>query len=50
MMMDFLGEKEAARSIEQAVIDNLADGKIRTPDLGGSSTTHDVGNDILARI
>ena len=50
MMMDFLGEKEAARSIEQAVIENLADGKIRTPDLGGTSTTHEVGQDILARI
>lgn len=50
MMLDFLGEGEAARSIEQAVIHNLAEGKLRTPDLGGKSTTHEVGQDILARI
>jgi tartrate dehydrogenase/decarboxylase/D-malate dehydrogenase len=50
MMLDFLGEPEAARSIEAAVSANLAEGRIRTPDLGGHSTTVEVGDDIAARI
>jgi isopropylmalate/isohomocitrate dehydrogenase-like protein len=39
MMMDYLGEKEAATKIEKAVINVLNEGKVRTKDLGGSSTT-----------
>jgi isocitrate/isopropylmalate dehydrogenase len=50
MMLDFLGETEAAHTIESAVISNLSAGLVRTPDLGGQSTTVDVGNDIAARI
>jgi tartrate dehydrogenase/decarboxylase / D-malate dehydrogenase len=46
LMMDLLGEKEAANGILKAIEANLRDGKIRTYDLGGSSTTSDVGSDI----
>ncbi len=49
LMMDLLGEKEAANAILKAIEANLRDGKVRTYDLGGSSTTSDVGSDI-ARI
>ncbi len=46
MILDFLGESEAAKCIEDAVINNLVAGKIRTPDIGGDATTEEVGTDI----
>src|SRR5580658_10347251 len=39
MMLDHLGMDQAARDVESAVAAVLADGKVRTPDLGGSSST-----------
>ena len=50
MMLDWLGQPEAARAVESAVATNLAEGRIRTPDLGGRQTTIEVGDDIAARI
>lgn len=47
MMLDFLGEVEAANVLESAVQKILADGKVRTPDLGGKSTTKEVGNAVV---
>src|SRR4051812_13242103 len=38
MMLDHLGMPEAAAQIEAAVAAVLADGKVRTPDLGGASS------------
>jgi len=40
MMLDFLGEAEAATLLLNAVDQVLAEGVVRTPDLGGASTTH----------
>src|SRR5689334_11987934 len=42
MMLHHLHIEEAAREVESAVAAVLADGKIRTPDLGGSSSTVEV--------
>jgi len=39
MMLDHLGEAEAARAIEAAIATVLADGSVRTPDLGGQADT-----------
>ena len=50
MMLDFLGEKEAAAGIESAVTGNLRAGAIRTPDLGGAASTTAVGEDVVRRI
>jgi tartrate dehydrogenase/decarboxylase/D-malate dehydrogenase len=50
MMLDFLGESAAAQCIETAVRDNLAAGTVRTPDLGGTNATVQVGDDIAARV
>jgi tartrate dehydrogenase/decarboxylase/D-malate dehydrogenase len=50
MMLDFLGEAEAANAIEEAVCANLAEGRIRTPDLGGKSSTIELADDIVRRI
>jgi isopropylmalate/isohomocitrate dehydrogenase-like protein len=50
MMLDYLGEREAAAKIEKAVISVLSEGKVRTADLGGSSTTSEMSNAIAAKI
>lgn len=49
MMLDHLGEREAADAVRSAVASVLDDGEILTPDLGGSSTTTAVG-DALAEL
>lgn len=43
MMLDHLGETEAAAHIERAIAATLTAGEIRTRDLGGTSTTNEVG-------
>ena len=50
MMIEFLGESDAGALIHQAVADNLRENKIRTPDIGGASSTTEVGDDIVRRI
>lgn len=49
MMLDHLGEREAADAVRSAVAGVLDEGEILTPDLGGSSTTTAVG-DALAEL
>jgi len=48
MMLDFLGDVQSASLIRKAVTDNLARGRARTPDLGGSASTGQVGDDLVA--
>jgi tartrate dehydrogenase/decarboxylase/D-malate dehydrogenase len=43
MMLDHLGYPEAAKAIEEAIEAVLAEGMIRTPDMGGSASTSDTG-------
>ena len=50
MMLDHLGEPEAAQAVEAAVAAVLAEGVARTPDLGGSSTTSEVCAAVLDRL
>ena len=50
MMLDFLGEKKAAEIIDRAVRQNLREGIVRTADLGGKSSTAEVGNDLCKRV
>lgn len=49
MLIEQLGEKEAADSIVSAIEKNILEAKVQTYDMGGSNTTTDVGSDI-ARI
>ncbi|QIS21538.1 tartrate dehydrogenase [Nocardia terpenica] len=49
MMLDHLGERAAAAAIDRAVCEVLADNSIRTPDLGGTSTTTELGSAIAKR-
>ena len=46
MMLDHLGEDEAAKCVRSAVANVLDQGEILTPDLGGASTTMAVGDAI----
>jgi 3-isopropylmalate dehydrogenase len=49
MMLDWLGEKERAKSIHDAVAEVIAAGKVRTYDMGGSSRTSDMAKAIADR-
>jgi isocitrate/isopropylmalate dehydrogenase len=50
MMLNYLGETEAAAKIEKAVMAVLNEGTVRTADLGGSSTTSEMSNAIASKI
>ena len=50
MLLDYIGEKVAAGKIEKAVIEVLREGKVRTADLGGSSTTSQMSEAIASKI
>ena len=50
MMLGFMGEESAAKSIDDAVLKVLEASEIITPDLGGTATTSDVGDAILAEM
>jgi isopropylmalate/isohomocitrate dehydrogenase-like protein len=50
MMMDYLGEAEAASRIEKAVEEALKEGKVKTYDLGGNATTREAGEAIAEKI
>ncbi|MDR2700076.1 MAG: isocitrate/isopropylmalate dehydrogenase family protein [Nitrososphaerota archaeon] len=50
LMLSHLGEKEAAKKIEAAVVAVLVEGKVRTADLGGKATTSDMAGAIVEKI
>jgi tartrate dehydrogenase/decarboxylase/D-malate dehydrogenase len=50
MMLEHLGMTDAAAEIEAAVAAVLAGGSVRTPDLGGKSSTEEVTNAVLEKL
>ncbi|MHA1201749.1 MAG: isocitrate/isopropylmalate dehydrogenase family protein [Candidatus Heimdallarchaeaceae archaeon] len=50
MMLDWLGEKEMSNKIEEAVAAVIAEGKVRTYDMGGKSTTTEMADAICEKI
>ena len=50
MMLDHLGMTEASRELEAAVAAVLAEGKVRTPDIGGRSSTEEVTEAVLEKL
>lgn len=50
MMLEFLGEIEVAKDIEDAVEEVLSEGKVRTQDLSGESSTEQVGDEIVKKL
>jgi isocitrate/isopropylmalate dehydrogenase len=49
MMLDHLGEKKMAAQLERAVAEVIAEGQVRTYDMGGDATTTDMAAAIAAR-
>jgi len=50
MMLRHLNQTEAADAIESAIAAILASCKVRTPDIGGNSTTQDIGEAIALQV
>ena len=50
LMLEFLGEEEAASRVEKAVEGNLDEGILLSPDMGGKAGTEEVVRDILKRL
>lgn len=50
MMLDFLGESKVAKAIEDAVEKVLSEGKVRSRDLGGNSSTIEVGDEVVKKL
>jgi isocitrate/isopropylmalate dehydrogenase len=50
MMFDYLGEKTVGCLIEKAVTDTLLEGKVRTYDLGGTSSSTEVAEAISEKL
>jgi tartrate dehydrogenase/decarboxylase/D-malate dehydrogenase len=50
MMLRHLGVPEAADAVERAIADILAQANVRTPDIGGRSSTEELGAAIAERV
>ncbi len=50
LMLNWLGETEMANALETAIAKVIAEGKVRTYDMGGDSSTLDVAHAILENI
>jgi tartrate dehydrogenase/decarboxylase / D-malate dehydrogenase len=50
LMLDYLGEHEAAATLMRAIEEVLAAGQVRTPDLGGTATTRQLGEAVRTHL
>ncbi len=50
LMLDHLGEKESSKLVMGALERTIAAGRVRTPDLGGQSTTEQVADDVINQL
>ncbi len=50
LMLEYLGEKEAAELLDRAVADVLEQGIVKTRDMGGTTTTSETGDLICAQL
>lgn len=50
LMLEYIGEKDKAIALERAIEDVILDGKVRTYDMGGSSSSLDVARAIAAKL
>ena len=50
MMLDHLEQADAARAVAAGVAAVLADGRVRTPDLGGAQGTAEVTEAVVERV
>jgi isocitrate dehydrogenase (NAD+) len=50
MMLDYLGMEKEAKHLETAVAEVYREGKVRTRDQGGESTTKEFGDAVLDKL
>ena len=50
MMLDWIGETSMGAAVEAAVADVIKDGKVRTYDMGGKSSSLDLGRAVAAKL
>lgn len=50
LMLRYIGEGEAADRMEKAMMDNFAEGNVRTKDLGGTASTADFATAIIEKL
>ena len=50
MMLDFLGQNQAAAAVQKACQEVVADKKLHTRDLGGTANTSDVGDAVCSKL
>jgi tartrate dehydrogenase/decarboxylase/D-malate dehydrogenase len=50
MMLRHLGASEAADAIENSIAEVLAEGKVQTPDIGGTASTRELGSAIASQV
>jgi isocitrate/isopropylmalate dehydrogenase len=50
MMLDWLGEKKYAKIIEGSVLRILEEGRVLTPDLGGTAKTFEVAKAVIEEL
>jgi 3-isopropylmalate dehydrogenase len=50
LMLDYLGEKELAQRLEDAIARVIEEGKVRTYDLAGTASTLDVAREVAKKV
>ena len=50
IVLEWLGEEEKARRMEEAIAQVIKEGKVRTYDLGGNSRTLDLAREVAAKL
>ncbi len=50
MMLDWLGESDMAQRLEGAIMEVIAEGQIRTYDMGGSNTSLEVAAAVAGKL
>jgi tartrate dehydrogenase/decarboxylase/D-malate dehydrogenase len=50
MMLRHLGVSGAADAIESSIAEVLAEGKVQTPDIGGTASTRELGSAIASQV
>ncbi len=50
LMLDWLGEKDIASSLENAIAHIIMEGKVKTYDLGGNSSTLDMAKAVVSKM
>lgn len=49
-MLEYLGERDSASKLEKAIATVIKEGKVRTYDMGGSSSTIDMAKTVAEKL